>query len=313
MFQDELDSFMMNLQDYFVHLEKNPNSLIARIYGIYQVSMKGIVPVNFMVMANTINSVSRPLKCYDLKGSTVNRVVARDEKGQTMKDLNLLNAKNYRLKKKIKGLLQFKNKNNHEEGGCDIQRLMTQIEKDNEFLQERRFIDYSVLLAIEKRPQFQQLEGEDEENKEGGEIVSKEGQKFIDAGKRHMYYSKCGRYIYHIAIIDFLVVYNVAKFMENWAKTRLLRRDPRKISAVDPKIYGPRFVEFMRRQVFVNEETNMVYNRAKKKEQAFKEIAEPFFDMYHDYYLCHHCGKTYNDKTDPRITLRHEKKPSVGV
>lgn len=56
MFQDELDSFMMNLQDYFTHLEKNPNSLIARIYGIYQVSMKGIVPVNFMVMANTIAS-----------------------------------------------------------------------------------------------------------------------------------------------------------------------------------------------------------------------------------------------------------------
>ena len=96
--------------------------------------------------------------------------------------------------------------------------------------------------------------------------------------------------------------------MENWAKTKLLRRDPRKISAVDPKIYGPRFVEFMRRQVFVNEETNMVYNRAKKKEQAFKEMAVPFFDMYHEYNLCLHCGKTYNDKEDARITLQHKKR-----
>ena len=56
-------------------------------------------------------------------------------------------------------------------------------------------LDYSILLAIEKRPQFQKLEGEDYF---GGEIICKEknislnflkfmkflGQKFIEAVKK---------------------------------------------------------------------------------------------------------------------------------
>jgi len=54
MFQDELDIMMENLPEYFEHLKENPDSLIARIYGVFQVSMEGIVPVNLLLMANTI-------------------------------------------------------------------------------------------------------------------------------------------------------------------------------------------------------------------------------------------------------------------
>lgn len=68
---------------------------MSRIYGIYQVHMKGMVPVSFMVMANTIKAIGRPIKVYDLKGSTHNRIVEKGEK-QTMKDRNLLNCKKYR-------------------------------------------------------------------------------------------------------------------------------------------------------------------------------------------------------------------------
>ena len=35
MFQDELELLMENLVDYFKHLEENPESLLARIYGVY--------------------------------------------------------------------------------------------------------------------------------------------------------------------------------------------------------------------------------------------------------------------------------------
>jgi len=49
-------------------------------------------------MANTIKSTNNVgLKVYDLKGSIVNRVVAKNEgKPQTLKDVNLLNCKKYR-------------------------------------------------------------------------------------------------------------------------------------------------------------------------------------------------------------------------
>mgnify|MGYP000430441163 CR=1 FL=1 len=35
MFNEEMKIFMENLDKYFMHLEKNPDSLISRIYGIF--------------------------------------------------------------------------------------------------------------------------------------------------------------------------------------------------------------------------------------------------------------------------------------
>ena len=32
------------------------------------------------------------------------------------------------------------------------------------------------------------------------------------------------------------------------------------------------------------------------------QTCKEFFDDYHDYYLCQHCGRTYNDPTDGRVT-----------
>ena len=66
---------MENIDGYFDHVFKG-NSLLARIYGLFQVKMKGIIPINFILMANTIKSKNPyGLKVYDLKGSTVDRYV----------------------------------------------------------------------------------------------------------------------------------------------------------------------------------------------------------------------------------------------
>ncbi len=75
MFDEELEIFMLSIEKYFSHIKNNPNSLIARIYGLYQVKMKGIVPVNFILMANTIKCQNKKgLLTYDLKGSIINRI-----------------------------------------------------------------------------------------------------------------------------------------------------------------------------------------------------------------------------------------------
>ena len=54
MFQEELDIMMESLPEYFRHIQQNPKSLVARIYGVFQVEMDGIVPINILLMANTI-------------------------------------------------------------------------------------------------------------------------------------------------------------------------------------------------------------------------------------------------------------------
>ena len=56
MFDHELGIFMQHIEDYFEHLDNNPNSLLGRIYGIFQIQMKGVIPVSFLLMPCLIRS-----------------------------------------------------------------------------------------------------------------------------------------------------------------------------------------------------------------------------------------------------------------
>ena len=136
---------MEHLPHYFDHIKENPNSLIARIYGVFQVEMEGVLPVNLLLMANTIQKVqesSKIIKVYDLKGSYNHRLVLKGE-NQTMKDRNLLTCKAKREFTKRPGLLHYSDTN--------IKHLNKTIDKDVRlFLQKLGLLDYSLLLAVEK-------------------------------------------------------------------------------------------------------------------------------------------------------------------
>ena len=71
-------------------------------------------------------------------------------------------------------------------------------------------------------------------------------------GNRHKFLSRCGRYIYHIGIIDYLQDYNTDKKLENLLKYRILMKGPG-ISAVPPPMYAERFLRFMRDHVIVDQ------------------------------------------------------------
>lgn len=81
MFESELDAFMFELENYFMHLDNNRDSLLVRIYGVFQVKMKGLDPINFVLMANTIkfNHKNNIKAIYDLKGSLEGRYSGHDE------------------------------------------------------------------------------------------------------------------------------------------------------------------------------------------------------------------------------------------
>ena len=75
----------------------------------------------------------------------------------------------------------------------------------------------------------------------------------LELGTRHKYCSHNGRYIYHIAIIDYLQGYDIEKKMENFYKVQMKQRKEYKISCVPPKLYKTRFFKFMKDNVVINQ------------------------------------------------------------
>ena len=84
---------MQALPKYYDHLMNNDNSLIARIYGIFQVNIENTVQVSLLIMANTIRcDDSHYIKnVFDLKGSVINRhvkITKNTKNTSTLKDQN---------------------------------------------------------------------------------------------------------------------------------------------------------------------------------------------------------------------------------
>lgn len=80
------------LPDFYTHFKENPDSLLARIYGVYSVNMKGYAPVNLILMQNTLKFKHKDeiYRIYDLKGSRAARKVdtSKLKPTTTLKDIN---------------------------------------------------------------------------------------------------------------------------------------------------------------------------------------------------------------------------------
>jgi len=130
----ELKLFRESLPFYLLHLRDNPDSLIARIYGIFTVQMEDIAPVNLLLMANCCQAGKDIQYVFDLKGSTINREEKNAEAG-TFKDVNLTKL----IKKEA--FLKF------QQG--DMVSIIRRMREDVKFLCSNYIMDYSLLLVIE--------------------------------------------------------------------------------------------------------------------------------------------------------------------
>lgn len=86
--------------EYFRHVATHPQSLLARIYGIYTVKMEDVEPVSLILMGNTKKSNDKMIEhVFDLKGSFINREVKEKnlKNTATLKDLNLLALKKEKI------------------------------------------------------------------------------------------------------------------------------------------------------------------------------------------------------------------------
>lgn len=281
---------MKILPDYELHLKINKESLLARIYGVFTITMHKIAKVNLILMANTLNYKGKESveRIFDLKGSTVAREVKINQftkNTATLKDINFVKING------SVGLMRLWPK--------DIAHIKSIVRADVEFCYSKGLMDYSFLLAIER---FQTgsvsrfvLDAQDvQEGKELvqayslneiqeeptstkssrntdffacstpnakksisdhaslNEYLARKG--YIDTEfNRHQFLSSDGQFIYHISIIDYLQVWNMNKKMESFAKKWFLGKDGQKISAVPPGKYAQRFKRFMFRQVLVAE------------------------------------------------------------
>ena len=57
--------------------------------------------------------------------------------------------------------------------------------------------------------------------------------------------SSCGKYIYHLSIIDYLQKYDINKKVERQFKIFWKGADPSTISSINTKSYSKRFMQFM--------------------------------------------------------------------
>ena len=94
MTESDFMAFQRIQKAYFAHVCKYDSSILARVYGIYSVSMEDQRPVKLLVMGNGMPGVKREhIKgIFDLKGSMINRIVKgkNHKPTATLKDQNLL-------------------------------------------------------------------------------------------------------------------------------------------------------------------------------------------------------------------------------
>lgn len=233
-------------KSYFQYLQSNPSSYIARIYGIYTVTMQGHAPIHLMMLAHTLKipRMERVLRIYDLKGSTVNRKVKVKKGGsrtQTLKDLNFMQLK----KAEPLDLIEI-----------DQAFVLKQLQRDTEFLKSQSIMDYSLLFAVEKADveARQSINSRDkDDNAKSPSSRHRSGKsantpnssnnrrlELLEASLNKNPYeleSQSGRVKYHLAIIDYLQEWNANKKLERLLKVNLRNADPQGLSAIEPDSY----------------------------------------------------------------------------
>ena len=260
------------LKEYVQYLTHNPNSLLCRIYGMYNIVLSQGDEMLVIVMRNVLGDFKDNIIAkYDLKGSTANRKSNFDmdrSDSSTMKDLNF---------------------NEYEHGIMisrdNIKKFRNITKSDSSFLCRLELMDYSVFLVKLTLSKNEQIDifGEGIRKKQdrdfndlllkeslkpsvmtdtGSEILNKDYQdnnlKISDTinsirglgklyntkhYKQYLYPSLIPGNAYILAIIDYFQMFNFYKYVESGLKTKFAK-DAEGVSCVDPKTYSKRFIKY---------------------------------------------------------------------
>ncbi|KAL9407177.1 hypothetical protein Peur_004149 [Populus x canadensis] len=133
----EVKVFLRMLPAYYNHVRSFENTLVTKFYGLHCVKLTGPnqKKVRFVIMGNLFCSEFSIHRRFDLKGSSHGRMTSKPESEidptTTLKDLDL----NYifRLQKSW------------------FQEFCRQVDRDCDFLEQERIMDYSLLVGLHFR------------------------------------------------------------------------------------------------------------------------------------------------------------------
>ena len=242
------------LKEYVNHIEKNPDSLLCRLYGMYNIILGQGDEILIIVMRNVIGDFKdNTIVKFDLKGSTYKRKSNFDmnNNNNVLKDLDF-----NEFEKNIMLSLS------------SIERLREATKKDSLFLSKSGLMDYSLFLvkltlskdeavdtfgeqiAEKQSDDFIQIISSDNKYKKTKKRTSYTGEgKNIDIEhyKQYLFPSLTQGTAYIISIIDYFQIFNFFKYMESSIKTGFFNKKNKmnSISCVEPKTYSERFIRYI--------------------------------------------------------------------
>ncbi|XAR62617.1 1-phosphatidylinositol-4-phosphate 5-kinase [Bertholletia excelsa] len=133
--KSEVKVLIKMLPSYYKHVRRYENSLVTRFFGVHCVKPVGGLKTRFIVMGNLFCSEYPIHRRFDLKGSshgrTTDKTEAEIDETTTLKDLDL----NFVF---------------HLQPNW-FQELVKQIDRDCEFLEAEKIMDYSLLVGLHFR------------------------------------------------------------------------------------------------------------------------------------------------------------------
>ncbi|PWN51732.1 SAICAR synthase-like protein [Violaceomyces palustris] len=267
------------LKDYHEHIKTNPHTLLSRFYGLHRVKLPHGRKIHFVVMNNLFPPHRDIHETYDLKGSSIGREypeeIAKTKKGAVLKDLNWLGrGRELELGPEKRSLFEAQLKSDVEL----LKRLnimdyslliglhdMRRGNKEN-LRQDALQVFQPETPSIKRQPT--QIKRNSEKDafalraavrRSDPKALSSQTTKLPDkdvSERRYFYFyqdeggfrstdeeNRPGHMIYYLGIIDLFTPYtNVKRGEHFW---RGLTNDSHCISAVPPKEYGERFVNFL--------------------------------------------------------------------
>uniref|UniRef100_A0A803LT01 Phosphatidylinositol 4-phosphate 5-kinase n=2 Tax=Chenopodium quinoa TaxID=63459 RepID=A0A803LT01_CHEQI len=256
------------LSAYYNHVRAFENTLVTKFFGLHCVKLTGTIQkkVRFIIMGNLFCTEHTIHRRFDLKGSSLGRSTDKPEEeldaSTILKDLDLNFI--FRLQKSW------------------FQDFCRQVDRDCEFLEQERIMDYSLLVGLHFREASKAgdlipsgsrtpIGCDEQESEPGAPRLSKVDmdQLLIDPAwwasvklginmpaqveraVRKMdgelqVLEPVGEYydvVMFFGIIDILQDYDISKKLEHAYKA--MQYDATSISAVDPKLYSKRFRDFI--------------------------------------------------------------------
>ncbi len=212
---------------------RDTKSLLCRIYGLYRIEVVGKQSMHLIVMRN-MNELPSITKyaCFDLKGSTVQRITLTKEDRQDaingFKEEVIEHYKKSILKDLDFDLLDFSF--NFIKKDCDL--IQNSLCEDSEFLKGNNLIDYSLLCSIHH-------------------FNADDYDKVDEEQKYRIVKTKDNKYLYNFSIIDFLTPYGITKKFELGIKTagaKWSETGDTNFSVLDAVGYSRRFVRYLNKK-----------------------------------------------------------------